>query len=58
MFIPFFIIPDFICVAYLYSYLPETRNREIHEIVEELKAVRGRGELKKRVCGDRIQPVK
>ncbi|KAI1710137.1 sugar transporter domain-containing protein [Ditylenchus destructor] len=36
-FIPLFVIPGIVCVIYLYLYLPETRGKEIHEIVEEMK---------------------
>uniref|UniRef100_A0A0N5AUY0 MFS domain-containing protein n=1 Tax=Syphacia muris TaxID=451379 RepID=A0A0N5AUY0_9BILA len=32
-FIPLYIIPSYICLVYLYMYLPETRNRETHEVV-------------------------
>uniref|UniRef100_A0A914VDD3 Major facilitator superfamily (MFS) profile domain-containing protein n=1 Tax=Plectus sambesii TaxID=2011161 RepID=A0A914VDD3_9BILA len=36
-FIPLFIIPSLFCVAYLYQYLPETKNQEIYEIVRQLR---------------------
>uniref|UniRef100_A0A915E7X1 Uncharacterized protein n=1 Tax=Ditylenchus dipsaci TaxID=166011 RepID=A0A915E7X1_9BILA len=36
-FIPLFIIPGLLCTLYLYLYLPETKGREAHEIVEELR---------------------
>ncbi|KAI1702571.1 sugar transporter domain-containing protein [Ditylenchus destructor] len=41
VFIPLFIIPSTVCIIYLIAYLPETRGREIHEIVEELKTICG-----------------
>ncbi|KAI3420853.1 hypothetical protein GPALN_014472 [Globodera pallida] len=36
-FIPLFIIPSFVSIWYLVRELPETKGREIHEIVEQLK---------------------
>ena len=36
-FIPIFIIPSAIAVIYLYIALPETKDRETHEIVQMLK---------------------
>ncbi|CAJ0955681.1 unnamed protein product, partial [Mesorhabditis belari] len=36
-FLILYIGPSIICMIYLFSYLPETTNREIHEIVDELK---------------------
>uniref|UniRef100_A0A914XCL8 Major facilitator superfamily (MFS) profile domain-containing protein n=1 Tax=Plectus sambesii TaxID=2011161 RepID=A0A914XCL8_9BILA len=37
-FIPLFIIPSIICLIYLFRQLPETKNKEIYEIVKELEA--------------------
>jgi hypothetical protein len=37
-FIPLFIIPSTFCLFYLYRQLPETKNKEIYEIVKELEA--------------------
>ncbi|KAI6193927.1 MFS domain-containing protein [Aphelenchoides besseyi] len=39
-FIPLFIIPNCFSLVYLFLEMPETRNREIHEIVEELSSRR------------------
>ncbi|KAK0394435.1 hypothetical protein QR680_000734 [Steinernema hermaphroditum] len=36
-FIPLYIIPSTCSLIYLFMYLPETKSREIHEIVNELK---------------------
>lgn len=47
VFLPLFVLPNTFCVVYLIAYLPETRGREIHEIVEELKATCGIGLVKK-----------
>ncbi|KAI1701613.1 sugar transporter domain-containing protein [Ditylenchus destructor] len=47
VFVPLFIIPNAFCVVYLVAYLPETRGREIHEIVEELKRTCGVNLVKK-----------
>ncbi|CAI4228583.1 unnamed protein product [Auanema sp. JU1783] len=33
-FIPLFIVPSILCLVYLYYYLPETKDREIHDIVQ------------------------
>lgn len=35
-FVPLFIIPSCVSLVYLFVRMPETRGREIHEIVEEL----------------------
>ncbi|KAI6234091.1 MFS domain-containing protein [Aphelenchoides fujianensis] len=35
-FLPLFIIPSCLSLVYLYFNMPETRNREIHEIVEQM----------------------
>jgi hypothetical protein len=37
VFIPLFVVPFFSYTAYLHFQMPETRGREIHEIVQELK---------------------
>lgn len=37
LFVPLYIIPSYLCLVYLYLYLPETRNRETHEIVASLR---------------------
>ncbi|KAI1693772.1 sugar transporter domain-containing protein [Ditylenchus destructor] len=37
VFIPLFIVPNTLAVIYLYAYLPETKDREIEDIVEEIK---------------------
>ncbi|KAI1706673.1 carboxylesterase family domain-containing protein [Ditylenchus destructor] len=37
VFIPLFIVPNTLAVLYLYAYLPETKDREIEDIVEEIK---------------------
>ncbi|KAI6196516.1 hypothetical protein M3Y94_01118700 [Aphelenchoides besseyi] len=39
-FIPLFIVPNCFSLVYLFLEMPETRNREIHEIVEELSSRR------------------
>nr|CAD2146158.1 unnamed protein product [Meloidogyne enterolobii] len=36
-FLPLFIIPQIFCLIILWIFLPETRGREVHEIVEDLK---------------------
>nr|CAD2174241.1 unnamed protein product [Meloidogyne enterolobii] len=36
-FLPLFIIPQIFCLTILWKFLPETRAREVHEIVEDLK---------------------
>nr|CAD2174240.1 unnamed protein product [Meloidogyne enterolobii] len=36
-FLPLFIIPQMICLTILWIFLPETRGREVHEIVGDLK---------------------
>lgn len=36
-FIPLFVIPSGIALIYLFFYLPETRNRETHRIVESMR---------------------
>uniref|UniRef100_A0A915MNA1 Major facilitator superfamily (MFS) profile domain-containing protein n=1 Tax=Meloidogyne javanica TaxID=6303 RepID=A0A915MNA1_MELJA len=46
-FIPLFIIPSTISICYLIKELPETKGREIHEIVEQLK----KGTKKKKKSG-------
>nr|CAD2145494.1 unnamed protein product [Meloidogyne enterolobii] len=46
-FIPLFIIPSIISICYLIKELPETKGREIHEIVEQLK----KGTKKKKKSG-------
>lgn len=37
-FIPLFIVPSTFCLIYLFFALPETKNREIHEILLDLKS--------------------
>uniref|UniRef100_A0AC34R0D2 Major facilitator superfamily (MFS) profile domain-containing protein n=1 Tax=Panagrolaimus sp. JU765 TaxID=591449 RepID=A0AC34R0D2_9BILA len=36
-FLGLYVAPNFFCFIYLYFELPETKNREIHEIVHELR---------------------
>jgi len=36
-FIPLFVLPGAFCLYYLWRYMPETANREIYDIVDELK---------------------
>lgn len=36
-FVPLYVVPSYVCLVYLYFYLPETRNRETYEIVESMK---------------------
>ncbi|CAK5088261.1 unnamed protein product [Meloidogyne enterolobii] len=36
-FLPLFIIPQIFCLIILWIFLPETRGREVHEIVGDLK---------------------
>jgi len=36
-FLPLFVGPGFACIVFLVCSLPETRGREIHEIIEELR---------------------
>uniref|UniRef100_A0A914VK53 Major facilitator superfamily (MFS) profile domain-containing protein n=1 Tax=Plectus sambesii TaxID=2011161 RepID=A0A914VK53_9BILA len=36
-FFPLFIVPSLLCLIYLYRQLPETKNKEIYEIVRELR---------------------
>ncbi len=36
-FFPLFILPSLLCLFYLYRQLPETKNKEIHQIVQELR---------------------
>uniref|UniRef100_A0A1I7YYK8 MFS domain-containing protein n=1 Tax=Steinernema glaseri TaxID=37863 RepID=A0A1I7YYK8_9BILA len=36
-FIPLYIVPSTFAIIYLFIYLPETKSREIHDIVNELK---------------------
>ncbi|GMR45259.1 hypothetical protein PMAYCL1PPCAC_15454, partial [Pristionchus mayeri] len=35
-FIPLLVIPAILCIIFLHNFLPETRGREVHEVVEEL----------------------
>jgi len=39
-FVILFIIPSLFCILYLFYQLPETKGREIHEIVTELRGGR------------------
>ncbi|KAI1699664.1 sugar transporter domain-containing protein [Ditylenchus destructor] len=58
VFIPLFIVPNGLCLCYLWAYLPETRNREIHEIVAELKMLHGKATWIKNVCSNaKLDPV-
>ena len=41
-FLPLFIVPGFACVLYLWYYMPETGNREVHEVIEELRLRHGK----------------
>ncbi|KAI6240405.1 MFS domain-containing protein [Aphelenchoides fujianensis] len=45
-FLPLYVLPGFVSLAVLYAKLPETRGREIHEIVAELKGTKN-GDLLK-----------
>uniref|UniRef100_A0A914WCE6 Uncharacterized protein n=1 Tax=Plectus sambesii TaxID=2011161 RepID=A0A914WCE6_9BILA len=36
-FLPLFIVPSLLCLINLYRQLPETKNKEIYEIVRELR---------------------
>ncbi|KAI1706101.1 sugar transporter domain-containing protein [Ditylenchus destructor] len=37
VFMPLFIVPNTLALLFLYAYLPETKDKEIEEIVEEIK---------------------
>lgn len=50
VFIPLFIVPNGLCLCYLWAYLPETKGREINEIVAELKTMHGKVAWIKNVC--------
>ncbi|KAE9547718.1 hypothetical protein FO519_009070 [Halicephalobus sp. NKZ332] len=41
-FLGLYVIPNLICLVYLFFELPETKSREIHEIVSELKGKTGK----------------
>ncbi|GMS98048.1 hypothetical protein PENTCL1PPCAC_20223 [Pristionchus entomophagus] len=58
-FLPLFVIPSIICLIFLYFYLPETRDREVHDVVRELMARHskdgGKNDVLRRDSGTSIQ---
>lgn len=39
--LPLFVLPGYLCLFYLYKRLPETKGRDIQEVIEELKRFDG-----------------
>ncbi|GMR47028.1 hypothetical protein PMAYCL1PPCAC_17224, partial [Pristionchus mayeri] len=35
-FLPLLVIPSIVCLLFLFLFLPETRGREVHDVVDEL----------------------
>jgi len=44
-FVPLFIVPPALALTYLWAVMPETRGREIHEIVAQLMSQAGGGSV-------------
>ncbi|GMT13611.1 hypothetical protein PFISCL1PPCAC_4908 [Pristionchus fissidentatus] len=45
-FLPLLVVPSICCIIFLYFFLPETRGREVHDVVEELMARHNKDALK------------